>query len=128
MGFWRRKVTVCFLLFQWPKRSKEERHQKMQATLDQLKEFLSETPVDRRPSGNYPNDDRGDYFYVYDRVLISDDDLASLSPSDAGLKVQERLKEFLTEDDSDYRRIQDYFACLAFRPEEAGKRSREAPS
>ena len=128
MGFWRRKVTVCFLLFQWPKGSKDERHQKMQANLERLKRFLSETPVDRRPSGNYPNDDRGDYFYVYERVLIADDELARLSPSGARMKVQELLKEFLSEDDSDYRRIQDYFACLAFQPEEAGKRTDEASS
>ena len=128
MGFWRRKVTVCFLLFQWPKRYRDERNRKRQAVLERLKTSLSEKPVDRRRTDRYPNADRGDYFYVYERVLIADDELARLSPSEARDEVQRRLKRFLSTDDLDYRRIQDYCGRFAFQPEEGGKRADEASS
>ena len=120
MGFWRRKVTVVFCLYQWPKKSGDERHHRMQALLEQLKNFISSTPVERQPGDKYPMRDSGDYFYVYDRELVTDEELSGMSPSKAKEVVRERLEKFLTADDSDYRRIQGYFECLAFKPE-AGK-------
>ena len=120
MGFWRRKVTVVFCLYQWPKKFGDERHQRMQALLEQLKNFISSTPVDRQPGDKYPMRDSGDYFYVYDRELVTDEELSGMSPSEAKEVVRERLEKFLSADDSDYRRIQGYFECLAFKPE-AGK-------
>ena len=82
--------------------------------------------------------DSGDYFYVRraqillkadadgpawtddDREFVTDEELSGMSPSEAKEVVRERLEKFLSADDSDYRRIQGYFECLAFKPE-AGK-------
>ncbi len=131
MGFWRRKVTVGFFFFQWPKRHRDDRHERKQAVLEQLKKFMSGTPVDRYPADprdKYPMKDSGDYFYVYDRELVAEDELSRMSPSEAREVVRQRLERFLSAEDSGYRRIRDYFACLAFQPQDVGKRTDDVSS
>ena len=128
MGFWRRKVTVVFCLYQWPKKFRDEQHERMQAVLEQLKRFISSTPVDRQQGDKYPMRDSGDYFYVYDHELVVDEEFSRMSPSEAKEVVRQRLETFLSAEDSDYRRIQDYFACLAFRPRDVGSLTNEVSS
>ena len=40
-----------------------------------------------------------------------------MSTSRAKALVLEKLREFLDSNDSEYRRIENYFKCLAFRPD-----------
>ena len=41
-------------------------------------------------------------------------------------KVIAWLEDFIDSDDSEYRRIQDYFRCLAFRPDDSSTREKHS--
>ena len=117
MSFTRRRVTVGFFLYQWPRKYSDDESRRMQTVLEQLKEFISKTPVDRQSADQYPNKESGDYFYVYQRALVGAEELSRMSPAKAKGVVLQRLESFLDDENSEYRRIGDYLKCLAFRPE-----------
>ncbi len=109
MGFGYRGVTVGFYLYQWSK--------KMQPALDRIKERMGQTPINRGKPDSYPMKERGSYFWVYLQELLSEKDLADMTTSKAKEVVLEKLTAFLDSDESEHRRIEDYFKCLAFRPD-----------
>ena len=79
--------------------------------------FLRETPVDRRRRDRYPmqRDEYG-YFNIYSHRLVGDDILSGRSTAAVTEAVRHEVKDFLESEDSDYKRIRDYFKCLAFLP------------
>ena len=82
--------------------------------------FVRETPVDRRRRDRYPMRPKEfGYFNVYYHQLVSDEILSGKSTAAVTEAVRQAVAEFLDAEDSDYTRINDYFRCLAFRPQEA---------
>ena len=59
----------------------------------------------------------GPYFEVYRTEFLSADDLVGVATSKAKDLLLKKLTEFLDADDSEYRRVENYFKCLAFRPD-----------
>ena len=84
--------------------------------LERIKSFMREAPVDRRRRDRYPMWGSG-YFYIYRRTLLGGDVLSALSATEVRERTLAEVKRFLDSDTSDYRRINDYFRCLAFRVE-----------
>ena len=85
-------------------------------TVDRILRFLRATPVDRRRRDRYPMSRiEFDYFDIYSHRLVGDDILSGRSTAAVTEAVEREVKNFLDSDDSDYRRIGDYFKCLAFR-------------
>lgn len=77
--------------------------------------FLRETPVDRRHGARYPMEPKEfNFFDIYSHQLVGDDILSGRSTAAVTEAVLHEVKEFLDSEDSDYRRIRDYFKCLAF--------------
>lgn len=107
MTFTYRTVTVSLYFYQ-PNR-------KTDPVLDEVKSFMRSTPVDRQETRKYPMTE-GDYFTVYERPLLDERVLVHTRASEVEERVLEVLQDFLDSDESDYRRIQDYFECLTFRP------------
>lgn len=93
-------------------------NRKTDPILDEVKNFMRKTPVDRQATQRYPMME-GDWFTVYERILLSEEMFANTRASEVEERVLEMLQEFLDSDESDYRRIEDYFDCLAFRPSAA---------
>ena len=108
MTFAYRKVTVSLYFHQQPRAK--------QPVLEQVKRFMRDTPVDRRGRDKYPLEE-GAYFVVYKRGLLDDDTLSCTPASEVEKLMLDKLKEFLDSEESDYKRIEDYFRCLAFRPD-----------
>ena len=80
--------------------------------------FMRKTPVDRRHRDRYPMEGGADaYFSVYSHQLVGDDILSGKSTAAVTEAVRREVENFLDSEDSDYKRIRDYFKCLAFRPE-----------
>lgn len=53
---------------------------------------------------------------VYRTVILSnDEELVNMSAPEVMDEVIRRLGDFMNSGDSEYRRIDDYFQCLAFR-------------
>ena len=112
MTFTYRGVRVGFYLYQHP----GEEH----SPLDRLKGFMQATPIDRQKPGEYVIRDNGfGWYQVYDQELLSNDELADMPGSEGKDEVLRRLKDFMDSDESEYRRIDDYFQCLAFRPDDS---------
>lgn len=86
------------------------------ALMDQLKGFMQATPINRHKRDQYPMKDTGyGWHQVYDQEILSKDELADMSRKDATDGVVRRLEDFIRSEDSEYRRIEDYLNCLAFR-------------
>ena len=82
--------------------------------------FVRETPIDRRRRDRYPMRPKDfGYFNVYYHQLVGDEILSGTSTAAVTEAVRQAVTEFLDAEDSDYTRINDYFRCLAFRPEPA---------
>ncbi len=82
--------------------------------------FVRETPMDRRRRDRYPMKPKEyGYFNVYYHQLVGDEILSGTSTAAVTEAVRQAVTEFLDAEDSDYTRINDYFRCLAFRPEAA---------
>ena len=89
--------------------------------------FLRETPVDRRHRDRYPMAGAGyGYFGIYSHRLVGDDILSGRSTAAVTEEVLREVQGFLDSEDSDYKRIRDYFKCLAFPHE--GAQEEEASS
>ena len=77
--------------------------------------FMRETPVDRRHRDRYPmKGGEYNYFSVYSHPLVGDDILSGRSTAAVTEAVRREVENFLDSEDSDYKRIRDYFKCLAF--------------
>lgn len=77
--------------------------------------FMRETPVDRRRRDRYPMQWKEfKYFDIYSHRLVGDDILSGRSTAAVTEAVRREVKKFLDSEDSDYKRIRDYFKCLAF--------------
>ena len=80
--------------------------------------FVRETPIDRRRRERYPMRDKEfGYFDIYSHQLVGDEILSGTSTAAVTEAVRQAVTEFLDAEDSDYIRVNDYFRCLAFRPE-----------
>ena len=115
MTFTYHGVHVSFYLYERPQGDREEH-----APLDRLKDFMHETPINRQKPGDYGMASDGFGWYeVYDQELLSNDELVDMPPSESQDEVLRRLKDFMDSNESEYRRIDDYFQCLAFRPDDS---------
>ncbi len=106
MTFTYRSVLVN-LFFHQPDRKTDPR-------LDEVKTFMRKTPVDRQATRRYPMMEGG-WFTVYERSFLDEEMMADTRASEVEERVLKILNEFLDSDKSDYRKIEDYFDCLAFR-------------
>ena len=90
--------------------------------------FMRETPVDRRHRDRYPmKSGEYNYFSVYSHPLVGDDILSGRSTEAVTEAVLREVESFLDSEDSDYKRIRDYFKCLAF-PHDGAAGEEEASS
>lgn len=88
--------------------------------------FMRETPVDRRHRDRYPMKGGAyNYFSIYSHPLVGDDILSGRSTAAVTEAVLREVENFLDSEDSDYKRIRDYFKCLAF-PHDAAAGEKEA--
>ncbi len=123
MTFTYHDVRVTFHLYQGPQDGRGER-----STLDRLNEFMQATPINREEPGKYPlKGDASGWYRVYVQELLSDDELVDLPPPESQSEVLRRLKDFMGSDESEYRRINDYFKCLAFRPDWSASTPEDSP-
>ena len=90
--------------------------------VDRIVAFMDKIPVDRRRRDRYPMKAGAfNYFDFYRHELVGDEILSGKSTGAVTEAVRQAVDEFLDEEDSDYTRINDYFRCLAFRPEEGAE-------
>ena len=83
--------------------------------MNRILAFMRETPVDRRHRDRYPMQGKEyNYFYIYSHQLVGDDILSGRSTAAVTEAVLREVANFLDSEDSDYKRIGDYFKCLAF--------------
>ncbi len=86
--------------------------------VDRIVACMREIPVDRRRRDRYPMKVNAfNYFDFYRHQLVGDEVLSGKSTAAITEAVRQAVTEFLDAEDSDYTRINDYFRCLAFRPE-----------
>ena len=121
MTFAHHKVRAGFYLYQ----TKPEE----QGPLDRIKRFMQATPINRHKPNEYPMRDSGFGWYrVYDHEILSRDKLYEMSAPEVMDKVIPWLEDFMDSDDSEYRRIDDYFQCLGFGSDELPIRREDPPS
>ena len=109
MTFTHHEVRAGFYLYQ---KEPEE-----QASLDRIKQFMQATPINRHKPDEYVMRDTGfGWYQVYDLEVLSRVEFADMSGHEVNDEVIGRLENFMGSDDSEYRRIDDYFQCLAFTP------------
>ena len=97
--------------------------------INRILAFMPETPVDRRRRERYPmKNGEYNYFYIYSHQLVGDDILSGRSTAAVTEAVLRAVEDFLDSEDSDYKRIRDYFRCLAFQREAAPAKEAEAAS
>ena len=116
MAFTHHQVEMDFAFFS---ESDEER-----SFVDRLKRFMEKTPINRRRIDEYSIKDAGyGWEKVYREEILSNEELVEMSAPEVKDAVVRRLEHFMDSDDSEYRRIDDYFQCLAFAsPELASTR------
>ena len=77
--------------------------------------FMEKTPINRRKPDEYAVRDKGyGWEAVYTEEILSNEELVEMSAPEVEHEVIRRLEVFMDSDDSEYRRIDDYFQCLAF--------------
>ena len=109
MTFTHRNVGVGFYLY-WPGKEREN-----PSPLDRLKHFMEATPINRLEPDRYQIEDHGyGWHEVYYQPMLPEDEFANISVSKGQDEVIRRLKLFMGSNESDYKRINDYFRCLAF--------------
>ena len=112
MTFTNRYVGVGFYLYRPGKEQGDP------SLLDRLMHFMEDTPIDRLAPDKYQIADHGyGWHKVYYQTMLPEDEFANMSVSEGQDEVLRRLKDFIGSNESDYRRIDDYFRCLAFRPD-----------
>ena len=111
MAFTHQKVEMDFAFYS---ESGEER-----SFLDRLKGFMEKTPINRQRPDEYAIKDAGyGWERVYREAILSNEELVEMSAPEVEHEVIRRLGDFMDSDDSEYRRIDDYFQCLAFGSDE----------
>ena len=106
LDFSRRRVEVGFRL---------RFDDKSRPILARLERFMEKTPINRRKRDDHALEDVGyGWRKGYRTDLLSTDELLEMSPPEAQAEVIRRLEDFMDSGDSEYRRIDDYFQCLAF--------------
>lgn len=114
MMFNREGVTMDFCIVR-PSRDTES-----EPFVRRLMKFIKTTPINRQnPLAEYFSAEDfsetfNDWYSVYRKRLLTRDELIERSPAEVQDRVIRRLDRFMTSDDSEYRRIEDYFQCLAF--------------
>ena len=99
--------------------------------VDRITEFMRGTPVESSGLGKvrYPMEiPWAGCFHVYKHCLFTDEDLSDMSTSTIRRQALQKMKRFLDGDENrvgDYRRIEDYFKCLAFDPRSPEPRDTE---
>ena len=107
IGFTHHGVEMDFNFYA---ESSEER-----SFVDRLKSFMEKTPINRRKPDEYAVKDKGyGWEAVYTEEILSNEELVEMSAPEVQHEVIRRLEDFMDSDDSEYRRIDDYFQCLAF--------------
>ena len=120
MTFTHHEVRAGFYLYQ----EKPEE----QPSLDRLKHFVKATPINRRKPDEYVMRDNGfGWYQVYDLEVLSRDELAGMSKHEVKDEMIGRLEDFMVSDESEYKRIDDYFQCLAFTPDESESAREDSP-
>ncbi len=95
-------------------------HCRNKEAVKDLLAFVRERPIDRRRRERYPMRAGGyGYYHIFNHELVADEILSGKSTAAVMEAVRQAVDEFLDAEDSDYTRINDYFWCLAFRPEVA---------
>ena len=112
MTFTNRGVGVGFYFYR-PGKEREN-----PSPLDRLKHFMKDTPINRLEPDRYQVEDHGyGWHEVYYQPMLPEDEFAAMSVSEGRDEVRRRLEDFMDPNESDYKRINDYFRCLAFRPD-----------
>ena len=120
IGFTYHGVEMNFNFF--AKSSKER------SFVDRLKSFMEKTPINRQKPDGYCVKDRGfGWERVHREEILSNEELVELSAPEVGCEVIRRLGDFMDSDDSEYRRIDDYFQCLAFGSNELASTQEDSP-
>ena len=120
MGFTRHGVEMDFNFY-----SKSSRERSF---VDRLKNFMEKTPINRQKPDEYSIVDDGyGWERVYREEILSNEELVEMSAPEVEDEVIRRLKDFMDSDDSEYRRIDDYFQCLAFRSDELSSMPEDSP-
>ena len=102
---------------------------KERSFVDRLKRFIEKTPINRQKPDKYSVRDEGyGWERVYRKEILSNEELVELSAPEVRDEVIRRLEAFMDSDDSEYRRIDDYFQCLAFRSDELESAPEDSPS
>lgn len=121
MGFTHHGVEMDFILYRDPKRRER-------SFVDQLTDFMEKTPINRREPDEYSVEDKGyGWEKVYRTEILSNEELLEMSAPEAKDEVIRRLGDFMNSDDSEYRRIDDYFQCLAFRLDDSISIGKDSP-
>lgn len=107
VAFSHRNVKLTFHLYG---ESTEER-----SFVDRLKSCLEKTPINRQKKEGYSvwNDGYG-WYRAYRKEILTRKELVEMSAPKVRDEVIQRLADFMDSDDSEYKRIDDYFQCLAF--------------
>ena len=112
MAFTRKGVWVRFSLYRRPSKRREE-----DSPVDRIRRFMRETPINRQQPASYPMKGAGQgWFRVFSEQLLSSEELVEMSAPEVEHEVIKRLDNFMTSDESEYRRILDYLQCLAYTP------------
>ncbi len=120
MAFTHRNVRVSFVFY-----SKSGRERSF---VDRLKGFMEKTPINRQKIDEYSVKDAGyGYERVYREEILSNEELVEMSVPEVEDAVIRRLRDFMDSDDSEYRRVDDYFQCLAFRSNELASTQEDSP-
>ena len=123
MTFTYHGVDVGFYLYESPRKDREK-----PSPLDRIKGFMHETPINRQEPDRFLITNNGyGWYQVYRQKLLSGDDLAEMSGSERKEEVLRRLAEFMASEESEYKRIDDYFQCLAFRPDGSASTRKSSP-
>ena len=92
---------------------------KERSFVDRLKGFMEKTPINRQKRDEYSIKDAGyGWERVYREEILSNEELVEMSAPEVEHEVIRRLGDFMDSDGSEYRRVDDYFQCLAFRSDE----------
>jgi len=109
MAFSHHNVEMDFNLYSNPKSTKER------SFADRLKSFMEKTPINRQRLDEYSVKDGGfGWEKVFREEILSNEELVEMSAPEVENEVIRRLGDFMDSEDTEYRRIDDYFRCLAF--------------
>ena len=120
MAFTHHNVEMDFVFYS---ESDKER-----SFVDRLKGFMEKTPINRQKPDEYSVKDAGyGWERVYREEILSNEELVGMSAPEVKDEVIRRLGDLMDSDDSEYRRIDDYFQCLAFRSDELASTQEDSP-